>query len=34
VVEEGPAELVGLTGTSDISFAGAALQGVYTIELA
>jgi hypothetical protein len=33
VVEEGPAELVGLTGTSDISFAGAALHGVYTIEL-
>jgi hypothetical protein len=33
VVEEGPAELLELTGTSDISFAGAALQGVYTIEL-
>jgi hypothetical protein len=33
VVEDGPAELVGLTGTSDISFAGAALHGVYTIEL-
>jgi hypothetical protein len=26
VVEEGPAERVGLTGTSDVSFAGAACR--------
>ena len=33
VVEEGPAELVGLTGTSDVRLAGAGLRGMYTIEL-
>lgn len=33
VIESGPAELVGLSGTSDVSFAGAALRGVYSIEL-
>jgi hypothetical protein len=32
VVESGPASLVGLTGTSDVRFAGAALWGVYSIE--
>jgi hypothetical protein len=33
VIESGPAELVGLSGTTDVSFAGAALHGVYSIEL-
>ena len=33
LVEDGPAELIGLTGTSDVSLAGAGLRGVYTIEL-
>ena len=33
VIEDGPAELIGLTGTSESSIAGAALKGVYTIEL-
>jgi hypothetical protein len=32
-VESGPAELVGLTGTSDVRFAGADLRGVYSIDL-
>ena len=31
VVTEGPAELVGLTGTTDVRLAGAALRGVYVI---
>ena len=33
VVEDGPAELIGLMGTSDVRLAGAGLRGVYTIEL-
>jgi hypothetical protein len=33
VVESGPASLVGLTGTSTVRFAGAALRGVYSIDL-
>jgi hypothetical protein len=33
VVEDGPAELIELTGTSDVRLAGAGLRGVYTIEL-
>jgi hypothetical protein len=33
VIEEGPPELIGLTGTSDVRFAGAALRGVYSIDL-
>jgi len=31
VVVDGPAELIGLTGTSEASLAGAGLRGVYTI---
>ena len=33
VVESGPTSLVGLTGTSSVRLAGAALRGVYSIEL-
>jgi hypothetical protein len=33
MVEDGPTELNGLTGTSDVSLAGAGLRGIYTIEL-
>ena len=33
VIDSGPAELEGLSGTSDVSFAGAALRGVYSIDL-
>ena len=33
VIESGPAELVGLSGTTEVAFAGAALRGVYSIEL-
>jgi hypothetical protein len=33
VIDSGPAELGGLSGTSDVSFAGAALRGVYSIDL-
>jgi len=33
VIEDGPAELIGLTGTADVRLAGAALHGVYTINL-
>jgi hypothetical protein len=33
VIESGPAELVGLSGTFDVALAGAALHGVYSIEL-
>ena len=32
VVEDGPAELIDLTGTSDVRFAGAGLRGVYTMS--
>jgi hypothetical protein len=33
VVLSGPDELVGLTGTSSVRFAGASLRGVYSLEL-
>jgi hypothetical protein len=32
-VLSGPDELVGLTGTSSVRFAGASLRGVYSLEL-
>jgi hypothetical protein len=33
VIESGPAELVALSGTSEVASAGAAFKGVYSIEL-
>jgi hypothetical protein len=33
VIESGPAELVGLSGTSDVRFSGTALRGEYSIDL-
>jgi hypothetical protein len=29
---DGPIELIDMTGTADVRFAGAALHGVYTIN--
>jgi hypothetical protein len=33
VIESGPAELVELPGTFDVAFAGAALRGIYSMQL-